>query len=362
MMGNDVQAGIVVSGPQAGRDQALLKSYFGEGAAGQDIHELTIEQAYQLKRNKFSLLPSESRGDDNLQTSGTLGDLVAEQLAKQQRWQELLATVGLWLEQLETSYVLMKALRSPFALMSDVDLLVPQPLDIAHIAGELEAAGFALYRFRLLAHPLKIMAAPRRQSPEGLPTIDLYPDAMWIRKHVLDGLGVIARRRRQSVRGVSMWTPCPEDDLYLVATHAFAHGNITLAELDHGARLIQPEAFDWSRVLRSATAFGCQDGVYVYLRLLVCVSELVGTGSNCPAQVIAELERAPACQAVQRWLDRAEHELTLPIRVPWWLSTVRSAVHHLPAVSQRISMSELAMDAATHGFNIGIHLLKRGWS
>ena len=79
--------------------------------------------------------------------------------------------------------------------------------------------------------------------------------------------------------------PGPEDDLYLVATHAFAHGNITLAELDHGARLIQPEAFDWSRVLRSATAFGCQDGVYVYLRLLVCVSELVGIGSNCPAQV-----------------------------------------------------------------------------
>ncbi len=359
---NDARAGIAVTGPQARRDQMLLSGYFGEAAAGQAVRELDIEQAHQLKRNKFSLLPSGCDGNGKLQTSVAMGGLVAEQQAGHQHWQELLTMAGLVLDRLEASYVLMKALRSPFALMSDVDLLVPQPLDIATLAGELEAAGFALYRFRLLAHPLKVMAAPMDHVLKGLPSIDFYPDAMWIRKHVLDGPGVITRRRRQGVRGVSIWTPCSEDDLYLVATHAFAHGNFTLAELDHGTRLIRQEAFDWSRVLRSAAAFGCQDGVYAYLRLLVCVSQCIGVESKCPAQVIAELERAPACRAIRQWLDRAEQELTLPVRVPLWLGTVRSAVHHLPAVSRRIRLSELAMDAATHGFNIGIHLLRRGWS
>ena len=362
MTKTDARAGIVVAGQQAEHDYLLLRGYFGEEAAGQVLAELDIEQAQQLKRNKFSLLPGGHRLDDNLRINGAVGRLAAEQQANHQRWQQLVAVVSKLLERLDTSYVLMKALHSPFAMMSDVDLLVPQPLDIARIACELEAAGFALYRFRLLAHPLKVMAAPVEQSLKGSPTVDLYPDAMWIRKHVLDGPGVIARRCRQCVRGVSIWTPCPEDDLYLVATHAFAHGNITLAELDHGARLIRQEAFDWSRVLRSAAAFGCQDAVYAYLRILECVCNSVGLESGCPARVIAELEFNSACRAIQRWLDRTEQALILPVRVPLWPGTVRSAAYHLPVVRQRIRWSEWIMDGATYGLNIGVHLLRRGWS
>jgi hypothetical protein len=354
-----MQIGIKITGAQDSRDQKLFKSYFGEGAKGQDIQELVIEQAYQLERNKLSLLPCHEDYVNNKKVNGAIHDLIMEQLDKQRRWQELLAMVGLLLEHHESYRILlMKALLSPFALMSDVDLLVPQPLDIASLACELEEAGFELYRFRLFAHPLKIMAAPKDHVQKGLPSVDLYPDAMWMRKHVIDGLGVVARRRKQTIRGVQIWTPCPEDDLYLVATHAFAHCNITLAELDHGERLIRQEPFDWSQLLHSAASFGCQDGVYTYLRLLVCACQSAGIESHCPSEVIIELESTPACQAVKRWLDIAEQELTLPIRVPLWLGTVHSARYHLPAVRQRICFSELIMDAVIHGFNIGVYILR----
>lgn len=351
---------IAVTGPAAERDVGILHAYFGSYARGLAPDALDLKQACQLERNKFSVAPSNQNLDERHATAASeLSTLVANQLAKHQRWRELLALVMPLLDRIDVGYVLIKALRSPFALMSDVDFLVPLPNDVARIATELEQNGFTFYRFRILAHPLKIMAVPPGQGPKDPPSVDLYPDAMWIRKHVLDGTGVVARRRDGIVRGIQSPTPSPQDDLYLVATHAFARGDITLAELDHGARLLVETSLEWTPLLKNAAAFGSEDALYSYLRLLKRVSACAGDTAAVPAEVLDQLRRAPACRGLEAWLDRTEQELSLPVRFPLWLSTIRSGVFHLPPVSRRLTFVETIMDAATHAHTVGSHLLRR---
>jgi hypothetical protein len=356
----EIRPTIAITGADAEYDHIVVQRYFGERAFDVAPKMIDIIQTRQLRENKFSVLPHNYNGQDLAPgTAPEVSDLVAQQQVQHRRWNAMLALAHAMFERIGVEYVLMKALASPLALMSDVDFLVPQPRDIARIAAELERADFALYRFRLLAHPLKIMAVPADQSLKAPPGIDLYPDAMWVRKHVLDGPGVIVRRHMAEARGISIWQPCLEDDLYLVATHAFARGDITLAELDHGARLVRHAEFDWAYLIQSATAFGCVDAIYIYLRLLECACRSASLGEAVPPEVIGQLERFAASRGLRSWLDVIEHDLRFPLRIPLWLSTIRSGMYHLPAIRKRVRFSELLWDTACHGFMVGTHLLRR---
>lgn len=347
--------GITLGGAQIEADATLLRQYFGPGAPGASRSGVGPRVATQLEINKLGILPFSAPAE----TDGPGMEPALERCqARQRRWQETLALATSLFDPLDVSYLLMKALRSPFALMSDVDFLVPSPRDLARMTLALEDAGFALYRFRLLSHPLKIMAEEAQPGETPLANIDLYPDAMWIRKHVLDGSAAVRRRRSGTVRGIAVWEPCPEDDFYLVATHAFAHGEIHLAELDHGARILASEPFSWEYLLNTAAGFGCQDAVYLYLRLLAAVHEAMGVASPVPSDVRAALDRQPACRGVRRWLDNLEL-VTFPLRIPVWFCTLSSARYHLPAASRRLRWTETAFDAATHILTAGSHVLRR---
>lgn len=348
---------IAVTGPRASQDCDLVRSYFGSNGGPLRAEGVEYAQALQLASNKWSVLPSNAVAAPPIE--GDLGALLAKQRRQHERWLDMLHRAIELFDRLGAGYALMKALGSPNSLMSDVDFLVPEPNDLARVTQALEADGFSLYRFRLLAHPLKVMAILGGQSPQAPPCVDLYPDAMWVRRHVLDGPGVIARRRVDVVRGVELYEPSYEDDLYLVATHAFAHGAITLAELDHGLRLTAHEDFDWDRLRARAEAFGCVDSLYVYLRLLAEVCRHAGFGKPVPAAFLRRLAADPAARAPRQWLDQVEGQLEFPLHMPLWLCTVRSALYHLPAVSRRIRPGELVMDLAAHGMAVGAHLLKR---
>jgi hypothetical protein len=347
---------IAVTGPNADRDRDLLHAYFGADQPTVMFDCIGEVQAQQLVRNKWSILPYDA---PLAHLDEQMAALVAHQQAQHAQWRHMLALAIALFDQLAGDYVLMKALGSPYSRMSDVDFLVPNPKDIATIVRALEEAGFTLYRFRLLSHPLKVMAVQGGISPEAPPCIDLYPDAMWVRRHVLDGAGVVARRRRDTVRGIAVWGPCREDDLLLVATHAFAHGRVSLAELDHGARLIDQPEFAWSRLIERAGAFGCLDSLYIYLSLLAYVMAYAGMQERVPAALLDELGRRIVNRAPRAWLQNVAHRLEFPIRLPLWLSTVRSAFFHIPAVSRHIHPRELLMDTAAHGMAVATHMLGR---
>ncbi|QSG08229.1 hypothetical protein HSR122_0825 [Halapricum desulfuricans] len=225
------------------------------------------------------------------------------------------------------------------AMMSDVDLLIPDPSEQAAAAKVLADEGFEFYRFRLLAHPRKVMA---KQSAEDPRPVDIYPDAMWIRKVVCDAEAVVERADPCGER-----TPAPADDLYLVATHAYSHLSVTFAELLHGVQIIvETDEIDWSIAIDSAREYGCLDGLYAYLLLLD--EYLAATDrQRVPAAVFDSIPNTWAITLIHRWWKR-NRPRSFPIEFPTWLPTIVSSGHHIPRARRQLSPRETWKDFQSH--------------
>lgn len=243
------------------------------------------------------------------------------------------------LNEADVAYASMKDLRTPKAMMSDVDLLVPDPSEHARACRVLADDGFDFYRFRLLAHPRKVMA---KQSMDDPRPVDLYPDAMWIRKVVCDGEAVVARADTDGRR-----RPAPADDLYLVATHAFSHLSVTFAELYHGVRVVdEAEDLDWSTALDAAESYGCFDALAAYLLLLDEYLRATDR-ERIPRSVFEAIPETVAVRLVRRWWSNGTPR-AFPVRFPTWLPTVVSSAHHVPRVARRLSVRESVKDLQSH--------------
>jgi len=177
-----------------------------------------VDEKAQVDAKLFSNLPPHEIVS-KIKSNGFSCEIIDEN-SRDKYWREkrleMLLKVSKAFKEENIEHVFIKDLRHPFAMMDDVDVLIPEPYDIAKAARILSDKGYKLYRFRLLSHPLKIMA--RRSYNE--PPIDIYPDAIWVRKKVGEGEEIISKRRLDE-RGV--YVPSAEDDLYLVATHAYFH-------------------------------------------------------------------------------------------------------------------------------------------
>lgn len=237
-------------------------------------------------------------------------------------------------------YASMKNLRTPAAIMSDIDLLVPDPSEQAQSVRILSEDGYEFYRFRLLAHPRKIMAKTAERDPRP---VDIYPDAIWIRKLVCDAERVVSRADRDGTR-----TPAPEDDMYLVATHAFSHMSVTFAELYHGVRVLEDaREFDWDALLGCAVEYGCADGLYVYLALLDRYLRFAGR-DHIPAQAFDRLTEERGGQFARYWWRRFDGPVEFPVEIPIWLANVTSSVYHTPKVARHASLRETLKDFQSH--------------
>jgi len=349
---------IALAAPNSETDALLLCQYYGPGASGLQVDSLTAPMAIQLEANGMAMMPQGAQRDEPA-TIGPLAQTAREQRDRQHEWLTMLTRTEKLVERVTQRTVLLQALRSPFALLTDVNLLVPEPGTLARIARAFENDHFNLYRPRFLAHPLRIVAVSANAYADNAVTVHLYPDAMWIRKHVHDGSEVVQRRIRSLLRGVDVWLPSPADDLYLVATYAFMRGRTTLAELDHGSRLIHENGVEWTLLMEEARAFGGQDALYAYLRLIQITDRCVGLRSMDVEQALTELQASRATHAIRIWLDRVGDRIELPVQFPLVPRTVHSALHHVPAVWNRVGPRETALDLAAHGYAIASHLVQR---
>lgn len=270
-----------------------------------------------------------------------------DQARHRQKRRERLDHVCSLLNDAGVSYATMKNLRTPKATMSDVDLLVPDPREQATAARTLAADGFEFWGFRLLAHPRKVMA--KRSAADPRP-VDIYPDAMWIRKIVCDADAVV---KRASVDGHR--APAPVDDLYLVATHAYSHCSITFAELYHGVEIVDTESVEWEIGIEAARSYGCVDALYAYL--LVLDEYLTATGRDgVPDRVFEAIPRTWITRLVDRWFERSRPR-SFPVVFPTWLPTLASSAHHVPRVARQCSARETLKDLQSHGLTAASKVL-----
>jgi hypothetical protein len=253
------------------------------------------------------------------------------------------------LDDADVSFAAIKNLKTPYAMMSDVDLLVPDASDHAVAARVLAEREYEFYRFRLLAHPRKMMA---KQSPTDPRPVDVYPDAMWIRKVVCDPTAVVERAGSSPRR-----EPSPADDIYLVATHAYSHLSVTLAELVHGVAVLDRSEVEWSLLLEQAERYGCRDALLAYCYPLDWYLRATGR-DPVPERVIDALESGPVAAAVRRWWDGLAAPVEFPVELPLYLPTVLSAAHHLPRVARRRSLRTTYKDLQSHALTLGSMLFR----
>ncbi|WP_251328604.1 nucleotidyltransferase family protein [Haloplanus pelagicus] len=249
----------------------------------------------------------------------------------------------------DVSFAAIKNLKAPYAMMSDVDLLVPDPGDHAVAARVLAERDYEFYRFRLLAHPRKMMAKRSARDPRP---VDIYPDAMWIRKVVCDPESVVVRAESAPPR-----EPSPADDLYLVATHAYSHLSVTLAELVHGVAVVEGSDVEWSRLVEQADQYGCRDALLAYVYPLDWYLRASGR-EPIPEDVVEALETGPVAGAVRRWWDGLEPPVEFPVQFPLHLPTVLSAAHHLPRIARTRSLRTAYKDLQSHALTLGSMLVR----
>ncbi len=172
---------------------------------------------------------------------------------------------------------------------------------------------------------------------------------------------MVSRHRSSWVHGVEVYVPSPEDDIYLVGTHAFGHMRFTLAEILHGLHVLSGcgERFDWDYLLNTAKIWGCLDGLFFFLKVLDKYSETVRGDASIPADVMNECRKHRVCRKIDVWLDR-EFSLNFPIAVPVSIGCVLSSIYHCRTLVGVASPSELLADFLSHYLVLGSRLVGTG--
>jgi hypothetical protein len=181
-------------------------------------------------------------------------------------WMKKVAYVASLLNKLKVEYVLIKYLDLPYAYMQDIDLLVEKKEDRRVIFSALRAKGFLSYRSSLPPHPEKMEFI--KYERENQIQVDIYPEPSWWKISFAPKGLISSERVEKEILSTKVYVPSPTYDIYIIITHSYAHGIITLGELAHITKLILNSSIKWSSLLQLAERYKLEHSIYLYLVLL----------------------------------------------------------------------------------------------
>jgi len=178
-----------------------------------------------------------------------------------QIWKNVAEDIIDSLDEVGIKYVLIKALSVPYVRMEDVDLLIEREDDIYEALSILRKKKYSLYRDRHSLNPLKITAVQHRKNTQ----VDIYPEPSWLNMKYAPRFFITSHRVKRTVWGIEAYLPNPTLDMYIVATHSYNHGFISLAEVAHVIRLILENKINWDMLKKLACAFKLQHALIPFL-------------------------------------------------------------------------------------------------
>lgn len=155
------------------------------------------------------------------------------------------------------SYSLIKAYDIPFAFMEDVDILVEDSQRLITIYSALVGADF---RFKHVPFNDKLKLSALRDSDIE---IDFYPDSKWGQLRYARSGSILARRRLGKKHGIEAFVPRAEDEIYMIASHAYNHGRINLLEAVAAAKIILDESPDMEEISSMSQRFHLESATLV---------------------------------------------------------------------------------------------------
>ncbi|MCW4003659.1 MAG: nucleotidyltransferase family protein [Candidatus Bathyarchaeota archaeon] len=263
-----------------------------------------------------------------------------------EKWFQKLTFVCNLLNNSGIQYIFIKILDYPYAQMSDLDILILNPEEELKALGQLVDQGFKIFGFRLLAHPLKLMAL-RMDDIDPKIAVDFYPSPAWIRKKIGDNEVIFSRAQITYIGGREAKIPSPEDSLYLIGTHSYNHLRFTFAEILHGLNTINGN-FDWQYLFNLTRVYGTADSIYLYLRLIDIYSREFRHCSSVPEHIFKPYQKSRICRKIDSWLETSRGILEFPVYVPTKIGCVYSSLYHCKTIGQHIPISDLLCDFTSH--------------
>lgn len=250
---------------------------------------------------------------------------------------------------------LIKYFETPFTLQSDIDILPFSLVDYLEVLLFLHKHNCRFYRFRLLAHKLKILAKCRFFNTEV--EIDIYPDVMWIQKRVASIAKDLttytfeeAHLNKSSDESV---VPIPPRSLnfYIVATHAYSHLEIPLADALQLLNLsIRLREADYKAIIDLALKYGTVDAIYIAFLLSNSLAMRVYGHEVINSDRIKNICRnfALTCKSIERWLSN-QRSVSFPIRIPYSIGVLKSSLNNaLALIKLRYSINEILTSFLSH--------------
>jgi len=227
-------------------------------------------------------------------------------------WLKSVAEVATFLNDLGVEYVLVKYIDIPYASMQDIDLLIENEESRHTLFSVLRKNGYTSCRSLFSPHPEKVEFTKFDHYFE----IDIYPEPAWWKITYAPAGLISSAKILKNVSGTEVFLPTATHDIYIVITHSYAHGTITLAELAHVAKTILNNQINWPHLTSLAKHYHFEHAVYIYLFLIGKVLMSMGYDNYELRKVLNELSHNFLSRRLRDTLLRNCSSKFFPIRIP----------------------------------------------
>jgi len=208
----------------------------------------------------------EGKNPKDLGISNLYANKLSPSVYIKESWMKSASWIASVLNELKVEYVLIKYLDLPYAYMQDIDLLVEKKEDRQVIFSALREKGFIPYRSLIPPHPEKIEFVKHRCKNQI--QVDIYPEPSWWKISYAPAGLISSKRIEKKILGTRAYVPSPTHDIYIIITHSYAHGTITLGELAHVTKLVLNYPIRWSSLFQLARRYKLEHSIYFYLVLI----------------------------------------------------------------------------------------------
>ena len=161
------------------------------------------------------------------------------------------------------NYVLIKYIQIPFIKLNDVDILIENENDITDAINILKNKNYYLFRDRYSINKNKITAMSKNSKIQ----VDIYPKSTWFNMRYAPDNLITSHKISKELFDFETYVPDPTLDAYIIATHSYNHGTISLAEAVYFCKIIKENFIDWRLLTRISTKYYLNHALILYLIL-----------------------------------------------------------------------------------------------
>jgi len=226
---------------------------------------------------------------------------LSSSLHEKERWLNCTVDLVTFLNDLNIEYVLIKFLDIPYAYLQDIDLLIENEKDRRALFLALRNRGFSAFRSLFPPHPEKVTFIKHVECNQV--QVDIYPEPAWW-KNSYAPVGLITSKKiERKIFGTKVYLPPPTYDFYIIVTHSYTHGIITLGELAYATKLVLDYHIEWSELLSLARYYKFEHAIYVYLFFIDKVLKNYSTTANKSSKIKEILHKVPESMLTHKLKD-----------------------------------------------------------